>query len=211
MYLRGELGIHPDDVVRRRPEPSPFKDLARVQIAPTEALIITTREQAFESARWGLCPRFFERVDQYGRPLINARGETAATKPSFRGAVAARRFCLVWCTGWFEWQKAPGGKAAHHIQLPGRAPLALGGVWEDWPGPAGLIRTAAIVTVPASADLDHIHDRMPMALHPSAYSRWLEGEEAPGSPPEGIFEAYPVTSKIGRPDYQERDALKSLR
>lgn len=84
MYERGELGIHPDDVIRRMPGPGdPFADVARVQVAPTRPMIITTRETAFESARCGFCPKWFERIDQYGRPLINARGETAASKRTF--------------------------------------------------------------------------------------------------------------------------------
>lgn len=40
--------------------------------------------------------------------------------------------------------KTDAGKVPHHIQLPDRQPLALGGIWEDWPGPNGVIRTVAI-------------------------------------------------------------------
>lgn len=213
LYERGEIA-HPDDWVRRRGPDDPFdapfddwRDLSRVQVAPTQDLAVTVRGGALRRMRWGFCPSWFERLDARGRPHINVRAETIDEKRTFRGAFRAGRFGLVWVTGWFEWQAGPTGKRPHLIQRPGAAPFALAGLWETWPGPAGPVDTVAIITTAASTDLSAIHARMPFALHPSAYRAWLAGQVRPEPAPIGTFEAAPVTARIGRADYQGRDAL----
>lgn len=212
LYARGEIA-HPDDWIRRRGPDDPFaewSDLTQVQVAPTQALAVTDADGRLRRMRWGFCPAWFERLDQFGRPLINVRAETIGEKRTFRPAFRARRLCLVWCSGWFEWMKTPSGKQAHHLQRPGRAPLALGGLWSTWAGPTGRIDTVAIITTAASPDLARVHDRMPFALHPSAYQAWLRGDLAPAPAPPGTFEAIRVTDAVGRASYQGRDALQPL-
>ena len=46
--------------------------------------------------RWGLIPAWVK-DPKAGPPLINARAETVATKPSFRSALKNRR-CIVRCS-----------------------------------------------------------------------------------------------------------------
>jgi putative SOS response-associated peptidase YedK len=57
---------------------------------------------------WGLIP-FWADDPKIGYRLINARAETAATKPSFRSAFKSRR-CLVVADGYYEWQKLDAKK-----------------------------------------------------------------------------------------------------
>lgn len=188
-----------------------WANLAVTQVAPTQPMIATTLDTPLQWMRWGFCARWFDRLDQHGRPLVNARAETVARKPTFRDAVQAGRFCLVWCSGWFEWQKTPTGKQPHHIQLPDRQPFALAGLWEDFERPDGeMIRTVAVLTTPASDDLKSVHDRMPFALHPSAYRAWLAGQVRPETAPAGLFEHFAVTTRVGRADYLDADALQPL-
>src|SRR5262249_58341014 len=60
-------------------------------------------------------PRLGRRpVPSLGSRLINARSETAATKPSFRSAFRSRR-CLVVADGFYEWQKLAGRKQPYFI------------------------------------------------------------------------------------------------
>jgi hypothetical protein len=62
---------------------------------------------------WGLVPLWAK--DMSGAAMmINARSETAATKPAFRDPLANRR-CPIPADGFYEWQRA--GKAKSRIAL----------------------------------------------------------------------------------------------
>ncbi len=106
----------------------------RYNIAPTQgASIVTVAADGtpeHKRARWGLVPSW-AKDEKIGASLINARGETVATKPSFRTAYKKRR-CLVLGDGVYEWQKRPDGKQPIYICLREGAPFAFGGLWEQW-------------------------------------------------------------------------------
>ena len=88
--------------------------------------------------RWGLVPSWAK--DLAALPLFfNARSETAATKPAFRGAFRHRR-CLIPASGFYEWQKVPAvgrsGKAAvvrkpFYLKPKGKL-VAFAGLWGEW-------------------------------------------------------------------------------
>ena len=71
--------------------------------------------------RWGLTPPWQK---PGSRPLINARLETLAEKPSFRNLVNAHR-CLIIADGFYEWQVENGAKHPVYITLDGGKPLSL--------------------------------------------------------------------------------------
>jgi putative SOS response-associated peptidase YedK len=56
--------------------------------------------------RWGLIPSWAKDAS-IGSRLINARAETVAEKPAFRGAFRKRR-ALVPADGFYEWRKREG-------------------------------------------------------------------------------------------------------
>lgn len=65
--------------------------------------------------RWGLVPSWSE-DPKAGAPLINARADTVATKPSFRTAFKRRR-CVIPADGFYEWKKGDGkNKQPFHIR-----------------------------------------------------------------------------------------------
>ena len=59
--------------------------------------------------------------------LVNARGEEAATKPTFASALRLRR-CLVPATAFYEWREADRQPFAY--QRPDGLPYAIGGLWD---------------------------------------------------------------------------------
>lgn len=173
---------------------------SRYNIAPTQAVPIVRlggedewperdgSRRALTMAQWGLVPSWMKELPQsnpQSSPMINARIETVAEKPSFRGAFKYRR-CLVPANGFYEWQRAGGGgKQPYLIHLTGHEtesgelPLfAFAGLWEMWTGPDGnsALESVTLITMPANHALSIIHDRMPLIIKPQDYGLWL-GEE----------------------------------
>lgn len=171
----------------------------RYNIAPTQDVLVVRVEPKGSQReavmlRWGLVPSWSKEL-QAGAPMINARGETIAEKPSFRTAVRRRR-CLIPADGFYEWQKEGGATSSKNakkqpflIHYRDNRPFAFAGLWESWTGhvPAkagaakcagentGLtIESCTIVTTSASPALSSLHDRMPVILEPSDYDLWLD-------------------------------------
>ena len=64
-------------------------------------------------------------------PMINARAETVAERPSFRSALAKRR-CLIPADGFYEWQRIGAAKQPVRITLASGEPSPFAGLWEAW-------------------------------------------------------------------------------
>ncbi|WP_029040959.1 SOS response-associated peptidase [Cucumibacter marinus] len=145
--------------------------LGRQNIAPTQDVLFCVQSEdgrEFAIGRWWLVPSWAKEVGKY--PTFNARGETAASKASFRSAFKSRR-CLIPAEGYYEWTKAEdGGRDPHFIHLEGE-PLSFAGLWESHPE-FGL--SCTIVTLPAAPGIAHLHNRMPVVLSPDAWSGWLD-------------------------------------
>jgi putative SOS response-associated peptidase YedK len=144
----------------------------RYNIAPSQdVLAVSVRSDGrrrLDVLRWGLVPA----RGASGRPLINARAETAWSRPLFSEAFARRR-CLLPADGFYEWQVVPGAtrKRPHYIRLARGGLFALAGIWE----PAALgPGTCAILTTEPTAALRTVHDRMPVIVPRESYSTWLD-------------------------------------
>jgi putative SOS response-associated peptidase YedK len=143
-------------------------DLApRFNIAPTQRVSIVLGDRGKRAAatrRWGMKPAWAKAL------MINARIETAATKPSFRDALRHRR-CLIPADGFFEWRtELTGGKRKLpvYFAVAGRHAVALAGLWDG--------DACAILTGPAVGVVADVHDRMPLVVPASAYDPWLDPE-----------------------------------
>jgi putative SOS response-associated peptidase YedK len=82
--------------------------------------------------RWGLIPSWAKDI-KIGNQMINARSETAASKPAFRRAFKSQR-CIILADGFYEWKPMSGGKQPFLIQ-PGnnvRPLFCFAGLWESW-------------------------------------------------------------------------------
>lgn len=175
----------------------------RYNIAPTQEVpVVRTRQDGgreFVAMRWGLVPSWARQIGG-GPPLINARAETLAEKPSFRNAFARRR-CLVAADSFYEWKTAgTGPKQPYRIALPGDAPFAFAGIWERWDGGAGgALESFAIVTTEAAPAIADIHHRMPVILPPESYGGWLAGPDAGLlAPYAGELHAYPIGTAVNK-------------
>jgi len=100
------LGLKPDEITFD-PEP-----IGRFNVAPgTKVLLLSEREDALhlDPVFWGYGPEWWDK-----QPLINARGETAASGRMFKPLWNHGR-AIVPADGWFEWQKEGGKKQPFFI------------------------------------------------------------------------------------------------
>jgi putative SOS response-associated peptidase YedK len=151
----------------------------RYNIAPGTEILAVRAAQGVRAAallRWGLVPAWAKDA-ALGARMINARSETVAEKPAFRAAFRRRR-CLVPASGFYEWQTRPAGKQPWYIRPREAELFAFAALWERWSGPDGPLETCAILVTEANAALAPLHDRMPVILPPSAWTRWLECDAA---------------------------------
>lgn len=140
-----------------------------------------TTVRSLRVMKWGLVPSW-SKDPSAGARMINARSESAATKPAFRSALKKRR-CLIPADGWFEWRREAGNKQPFFMTGGDGASLAFAGLWETWRDPsaeegAPPLVTCTVLTTNAIGRLTDIHDRMPLLMPPELWSRWLDPDSA---------------------------------
>lgn len=155
----------------------------RYNVAPTQEVYAVAQssdgERRLGTLTWGLIPHWAEEP----RPgPINARAETIASKPMFRGAFERHR-CIIPADGFYEWCEDPatGAKIPSYISRADGRPLALAGLWSSWRGSdepdVQPVRTCVIVTTAATGPIEEIHERMPVMLPRDGWDRWLDPNE----------------------------------
>lgn len=178
----------------------------RYNIAPTQKVLTLRANQNSDleavMLRWGLVPSWADDL-RIGSRMINARSETAATKPAFRQAFKRRR-CLILADGFYEWRSINGGKQPYLIQKtdPESPLICFAGLWETWhekkdvtpratstvqselfpetidaaltSAEATVVETCTILTTSANSLMSQLHDRMPVILEPTSQRIWLD-------------------------------------
>ncbi|MFP4471070.1 MAG: SOS response-associated peptidase [Bacteroidales bacterium] len=176
--------------------------------APTQMLPVIANATPGELCRyrWGLIP-FWAKDPSIGNRLINARGETVASKPAFKNAFKGRR-CLVPADAFYEWLKPAEGKLKipFRIVLKDQQVFSMAGIWEEWKDPDGLpVRSFSIITTTPNELMAEIHDRMPVILPAESEEAWLhstdetELQDMLKPYPAGLMEAYRISSKVNSP------------
>lgn len=134
----------------------------------------------------------------YERPgsslIINARSETAALKPMFRGSMELRR-CLISATHYFEWQRHDGGKTKYAIRPEGVHILYMAGLYRL--GRDSKMASCVILTRPASESVSAIHDRMPVILPRDALFAWLSPDGRPAEVLDAALEQMHAEAAAG--------------
>jgi putative SOS response-associated peptidase YedK len=184
----------------------------RYNIAPTQFVPVIRRKprstaRELSLIRWGLVPSWAMDSSK-SAAMINARSETAATKPAFGDALRFRR-CLIPADGFYEWQKVGKSKQPYCFEVNRGELFSFAGFWETWIDPSGrMLETCSILTTPANALTAPVHDRMPVILDPRCYDLWLD----PGTTNTSViseflkpFDArlmncFPVSSRVNRTD-----------
>ena len=195
---------------------SPPCNLApRYNLAPGQDAAIVRAdedERSLTMLRWGLVPAW-SRDARIGYKLINARSETAGSKPSFRAAYRSRR-CLIPADGFYEWTKRGTTRQAWLIEPRDGGVIALAGLWERWitregaaapkslahlrPGDA--LETFTVLTKAADESIASIHHRMPVILPPEEFGAWLSaGSVSLERLPATELVVHPVSNRVNKP------------
>jgi putative SOS response-associated peptidase YedK len=158
----------------------PFEDewAPRYNIAPTQPVPVIRQNpkepvRELSLLRWGLIPSWAKDSSGAAR-MINARSETAATKPAFRDALKFRR-CMIPSDGFYEWKKSGTVKQPYCFDVEGGRLFAFAGIWDRWKDESGnWVETCSILTTTPNAVTSAVHDRMPVILDPASYDLWLD-------------------------------------
>ncbi|MBB5830961.1 SOS response-associated peptidase [Brachybacterium aquaticum] len=167
---------------------------SRWNIPPTAPIYVVTESvdketgevvRALRIARWGLLPPFAKEASFSSR-TFNARRETLAEKPSFRGSLGRYR-AIVPMDGYYEWVRDAKGtrKQPYFISSADGSSLFMAALVSWWKGPGGhegpaatsdgeFLLSATIITRAATGELAEIHDRTPVMLPRDQLDAWLD-------------------------------------
>ena len=156
------------------------------EIHPTDVVpvIATARagKQAVFPMKWGFSMKGLRGGGSIST-LLNARSETAGQKQTFREAWREHR-CIIPASYYFEWEHftSPDGRKKtgqkYAIQPAGSTVTWLGGLYRIEDGFPHFV----VLTRPPAADIEFIHDRMPVILPKECIREWIN----PAADPDKI-------------------------
>lgn len=118
-------------------------------------------------------------------PMVNARVETASTKPTFKESWERRR-CIIPASYYFEWEhliNAATGKAKtgdkYMIQPKGSEITWLAGLYRIEEMSGIQVPVFTVLTREPSEEIRFIHDRMPVILPREDVDNWIKPDSKP--------------------------------
>ena len=192
---------------------------SRFNVAPSQTMPVVVQREEVELVpmEWGLVPHWAKDPSTARRP-INARAETLAERPMFRGLLRHNR-CLVPASGFYEWRKDGGRKKPYYLRLKDGEIFAFAGLYDVWHDADGsALATYTIVTTAANEVVAPVHDRMPVILGRDDEERWIGGDplkegelaELLRPYPAGPMEAYPVSTRVNSPSTDDPALVEPL-
>lgn len=164
---------------------------------------------ALDTLHWGYQPSWA--VEKKIPMSINARLESATTKPYFRHMFRERRI-IVPADGWYEWTGEKGHKQPWYIRLKSNQPMFLAAICNLRVEPAEEGKHAGFVIVTAAADggMVDVHDRRPVVFSAEDARIWMDNDAPPEqaeslaghqSLPVDAFEWYRVSTAVNKPGH----------
>jgi len=194
----------------------------RYNIAPSSEIPVIRDDpketgKTLDAFRWGFMPHWIK-PEMSLKPMINARAETLAEKPSFRDAFKRNR-CLIVADGFYEWKRENNQKTPMYIHLKSNELFVFAGIWSEIKL-AGQqpVFTAGIITTQANDLMRPIHDRMPVILEGDAMDLWLDSKISDTAQlthllkpiDSSVLEAYPVSSIVNSPANDTKECVKKI-
>lgn len=127
------------------------------EIRPTDHALTIGQDNSPALLPWGL------KVSWQAGPVINARAETAAHKPTFAPLLNQR--VLVPASAYYEWQKTERSKIKTQIGLSEEPLFAMAGFYSG--------NRFVILTCAPDEAVAHVHNRMPVILSLEQEQDWI--------------------------------------
>jgi putative SOS response-associated peptidase YedK len=131
----------------------------RYNIAPTDPVLTVGPDRA-DVVRWG--------IDGASGGLFNLRSETATARPPYQRLLLSKRV-IVPASHFYEWRSAGGQRLPMAVSRADGKPLNLAGLLGAWEGQTAV----TILTTTPNADLEALHDRMPVVLGDDDAATWV--------------------------------------
>ena len=155
------------DELNRKKTPEGLKTSGEIFPSDIVPVLANSRKQDVQpfAMRWGY-------AFPNGRPIINARSETAAQKPMFKDGMRQRR-CVIPASHYFEWERRGAARTKYAIRPAHADTLYLAGIYHLENHDGVIIPAFTILTRDATPGIAFIHPRMPVMLPPDATADWL--------------------------------------
>jgi putative SOS response-associated peptidase YedK len=199
----------------------PPPEFSSYNIAPSQQIPVVLRVadgNDCQLMRWGLIP-FFAHGVAGGYSTINARVETVATSPAYRGPWKRGQRCIIPANGFYEWQELPGGKQPWFIRLRAQELFGFAGLWDRSVTDAGeAILSCTLITLPASPFMAEIHNtkqREPAIVRMHEHEAWLAGDPQQAgtmlrAAADGELLAHRVSRRVNSPRNQGEELLADI-
>ncbi|AHF76768.1 hypothetical protein Sant_1715 [Sodalis praecaptivus] len=162
---------------------------------------------------WGYKPEWWDKP-----PLINARGETAATGRMFK-SLWNRGRAVIPADGWYEWKKEGNKKQPYFIYHKAKRPLFFAAIGKEPYDKEHDREGFVIVTASSNKGMVDIHDRRPLVISANRVREWLNRETTSeqaqeiardAALPECDFTWHPVSKRVGNPYNQGAELVKMI-
>lgn len=186
-------------------EYSPTWNAAPTQFLPV--LVGTGEDEAdLVGMSWGLVPPWTKAGERPKMAPINARSETVAEKPMFKGLVKRNRV-VVPASGFYEWKKSPdGSKQPYYISPADEGQMMWFAGLKGGRAEKGdeTYPSFTILTTSPNSVMEELHDRMPVILSAEDVAAWLDPadddfehlEHLLVPAPDDAIEARPVSKSV---------------
>ncbi|MBL8059839.1 MAG: SOS response-associated peptidase [Chthonomonas sp.] len=165
---------------------------------------------------WGIVPYWAKDFKSHRPKPVNAKSETAAALPTFKGCVDRRR-CVIPLSGFFEWSEEENQdkpyKQPHYITRKDGQLMIAAGLFDTWHRGKEDERTSAtILTTEPNEFMARHHDRMPCFIAPEDIRAFCskdvpwEAARTMCKPLDGDqLDSWWVTPRMNSVHYLERD------
>ena len=169
-----------------------------------------TSQKVILPSKW---PRFgWKRSFMPGGIVINARAETAHSRPLFRGALASHR-CVIPANGFFEWEKAKRQRLPWWFSSTEFPVFGLAGLYAPATDkqPAGFV----ILTTEPNEIVAPYHNRIPVMVAPASAKAFIKGTASEAAAmlhpyPAESMRAHRVTPAMNKANYEGPDCIAAM-